>query len=322
MFAISQPAVAGVLHCQRRIMAPRVSIGLPVRNGETYIVRALDSLLAQDYSDFEVVICDNASDDATPGIVRGYATRDPRIKFHENGRDIGQIANMNRVFELASGEYFRWTGVDDWFEPNYISKSIEYLDREPGVIAVSTYIKYFDDDGNEFYTEYTGERMESPEPHRRFSRMLWFLQADYRYYDPHYAMYRRSALQQTRLLQVVFLTDQILAAEMSLVGPFGHIPECLSYRRRVPAAYSDSEVLHALYHPDQPDELRPSLSRLCSNFDVLVSTAPITGFQKAFCRGAIARYFLRTELSELELAVRRVARRIPGYRRAKAVLGR
>jgi glycosyltransferase involved in cell wall biosynthesis len=303
-------------------MAPRVSIGLPVRNGEKYIGRAIDSLIAQDYQDFEVVICDNASDDATPDIVRGYAARDPRIKFHENGRDIGQIANMNRVFELASGEYFRWTGMDDWFEPNYISKSVEYLDLEPCVIAVSTYIKYSDDGGNEFYTEYTGERMESPEPHRRFSRMLWFFQVDYRYYDPHYAMYRRSALQQTRLLQVAFGPDNILSAELSLVGPFGHIPECLSYRRRVPAAYDDKEVLHALYHPDQPHALRPSASRLCSNFNVLVSTAPLTGFQKAVCRGAIARFFLKAELRALNDTVRGVARRVPGYRRAKAVLGR
>jgi glycosyltransferase involved in cell wall biosynthesis len=303
-------------------MAPRVSIGLPVRNGEKYIVRAIDSLLEQDYSDFEIVICDNASDDATPDIVRGYAARDPRIKFHENGRDIGQIANMNRVFELASGEYFRWTGVDDWFEPNYVSKSIEYLDLEPGLIAVSAYIKYFDDDGNEFYAEYTGERMESPKPHRRFSRMLWFLQTDYRYCDPHYAMYRRSALQQTRLLPFAFATDQILAAELSLLGPFGHIPECLSYRRRAPAAYGDNEARPVLYHPDRPEELRPSFSRVCSNFNARVSSAPLTVFQKAVCRGAIARYFLKAELRKLDDAVRDVARRAPGYRRAKAILRR
>jgi hypothetical protein len=152
--------------------------------------------------------------------------------------------------------------------------------------------------------------------------MLWLFEADYRYCDPHYAMYRRSALQQTRLLQVAFATDLILAAELSLVGPFGHIPECLSYRRRVPAVYDDKEVLRAAYHPDQPHELRPSASRLFSNFNVLVSTAPLTGFQKVVCRGAIARFFLKTELRALNNMVRGVARRIPGYRRAKAVLGR
>lgn len=303
-------------------MAPRVSIGLPVRNGAKHIARAIESLLAQEYTDFEVVICDNASDDTTPDIVRSHAARDPRIKFHENGQDIGQIANMNRVFELAAGEYFRWTGDDDWFEPNYISKTVEYLDRNPEFIAVSTYIKYSDDHGNEFYAEYTGERIESPKPQRRFSRMLWFFRADYRYFDPHYAMYRRSALKQTHLLPVASATDRVLAAELSLVGRFGHIPECLSYRRRVPSYYDQKEMRRALYHPDQPEKLRPSSIRLCSNFNVLVSSAPLTAFQKTVCRGAIVRFYLVGNLRTLERVARRTARRVPGYRRAKAVLGR
>lgn len=303
-------------------MPPRVSIGLPVRNGEKHINRAIDSLLAQDYSDFEVVICDNASDDATPEIVRGYAARDPRIKLHENGRNVGQIANMNRVFELASGEYFRWTGDDDWFEPTYVSKCVEYLDQHPDFIAVSTYIKYFDDHGNESYYEYTGERLESPNAHRRLARMLWLTRADYRYSDLHYSMYRRSVLQRTHLCQVVFATDRVLSAELSLLGPFGHIPECLSYRRRVPEVYAELEALHTVYDPNRPDALRKSWLRLSSNFHALVRAAPLTGFQRAACRVAIARFLMNRELASLKGTARRAARKLPGYRRAKATLGR
>lgn len=302
-------------------MAPRVSIGLPVRNGEKYIGRAIDSLLEQDCSDFEIVICDNASDDTTPDIVRGYAAKDPRIKFHENGRDIGQIANMNRVFELASGEHFRWTGVDDWFESTYVSKCVEHLDLNPGVIAVSTYIKYFDDVGNEFYYEYTGERLESLRARRRFSRLLWLARSDYRYSDLHYSMYRRSALKKTHLCQVAFATDRILAAELSLLGPFGHIPECLSYRRRVPEVYDQRETLHQRYHPDQPDALRKSWRRLASSFNTLVNAAPLSGFQKTACRASIARFLLSKELSTLRATARGAARRVPGYRTAKSILG-
>jgi glycosyltransferase involved in cell wall biosynthesis len=303
-------------------MAPRVTIGLPVYNGQEHIGRAIESVLAQDYSDFELVICDNASDDSTAEVVRGYAASDSRIKFHENGRNIGQIANMNRVFELGSSEYFRWMGDDDWLEPNYLSKCVEYLDRKPDVIAVTTYIRYFDDEGNDFYAEYTGRRLESSEAHRRFSRMLWLIRSDYRYYDPHYSLYRRSAMQQTHLLQDKFATDRLLAAELSLLGPFGHIPECLSHRRRIPSTYDDKEELYGRNNPDLSGELQPSWARLCGNFNSLVSAAPLTGSQKAACRAAIVRFLIAQELSTLRGRARRAARRMPGYGKAKAATGR
>jgi glycosyltransferase involved in cell wall biosynthesis len=303
-------------------MAPQVSIGLPVRNGEQFIGKAIESVLAQDYSDLELVICDNASDDSTPDIVRSYVVRDPRVKLHQNESDLGQIENMNRVFELASGAYFRWIGADDWFEPNYISTCTAHLDRHPKLIGVSTYIKYFDDDGNSFYYEYTGERLESPHAHRRFSRMLWLLSSDYRYCDPHYTMYRRTALEKTHLCQVAFAPDRILAAEVSLVGPIGHIPECLAYRRRVPSDYSQRDFLHRRYRPDEPDKLRRSWGRLSANFNRLVSAAPLTGYQKAVCRAAIARFFFKTERRALKRRARHVIRGVPGMRKAKAALGR
>jgi glycosyltransferase involved in cell wall biosynthesis len=303
-------------------MAPRVTIGLPVRNSQQHVGRAIESVLAQDYSDFELVICDNCSDDSTAELVRGYAASDSRIKFHENGHDIGQLANMNRVFELGSGEYFRWIGDDDWLEPNYLSKCVEYLDRDKDIIAVSTYIKYFDDEGNEFYLEYTGERLESSEAQQRFSRMLWFSRADYRYSDAHYSLYRRSALQKTHLLRFTYRPDALLAAELSLVGPFGHIAECLSHRRRVPSGYDDIAAVYRRNNPGHEEDLRPSLSGLCANFNALVSAAPLSASQKAVCRYAIVRFFLARGPILFEAKARTVARRMPGYGKLKAALGR
>ena len=301
-------------------MAPRVTIGLPVRNGQEHIGRAIESVLAQDYTDFEMVVCDNVSDDSTAEIVRGYAARDSRIKFHENERNIGQLGNMNRVFGLGSGEFFRWMGDDDWLEPDYLSKGVEYLDRDQDIIAVSTYIRYFDDDGNDFYAEYKGERCDSPEAHRRFDRMLWFSRADYRYYDPHYNLYRRSAMQKTQLLRYTYRPDALLAAELALVGPVGHIPECLSHRRRVPSGYDDPALLYRRNNPGYEDALRPSLSRLCANYDALVSAAPLTASQKAACRYAIVRFYLSRGRALLETRARNVARRMPGYQSIKAAL--
>jgi glycosyltransferase involved in cell wall biosynthesis len=301
-------------------MAPKVTIGLPVYNGERFIGRAIESLLRQNYEDLEIVVCDNVSNDSTAEIVRRYAANDSRIKLHVNDRNIGQEPNMNRVFELGSGEYFRWTGDDDWLEPECISKCVAYLESHPEDIAVSTYVKYHDDDGNEFYAEYEGERLESRRAARRFSRMLWLLRADYRYYDPHYNLYRRSALEKTHLLQFMYRSDGILAAELSLLGPFGHIPECLAHRRRIPSSYDDHSELGQRNHPDARDEMRESLTRLCANFNAVVEAAPLSMTERAECRYAIGRYFLARAFAHAEQGARRAARQVPGYQRIKAGL--
>jgi glycosyltransferase involved in cell wall biosynthesis len=303
-------------------MRPKVTIGLPVRNGQRHIARAIESVMAQEFTDFEMVICDNDSEDSTADVVRRYTESDPRIRLHENEHNIGQIANMKRVFDLGSGEYLRWMGHDDSLEPDYLSKTVAYLDQHPDMIGVSTYIRYFDDDGNEYYAEYTGERLDSPEPQKRFCRTLWFQRNDYRFSDPHYSLYRRSALQKTHFLQPVFDTDLLLAAELSLVGPTGHIPQCLSHRRRVPSSFDDREALQARNDPDLADEMHPSYIRLSANYNALVNAAPLTWAQRLVCRQAIARFFVVLELRVLKERARNVAKRMPGYERAKAAVGR
>jgi hypothetical protein len=188
------------------------------------------------------------------------------------------------------------------------------------MIGVSTYIRYFDDGGNEFYAEYTGERLDSPEPQTRFSRMLWFGRSDYRFCDPHYSLYRRSALQTTHLVQPVFSGDLLLAAELSLTGPSGHIPQCLSHRLRDPSSFDDASALQARNDPYLTDEMRPSYVRLCANLNALVDAAALTWSQKLVCKRAIARFFFVQELRTLETEARSVVKRIPGHETLKAAV--
>ena len=81
--------------------APRVSIGLPVFNGEGFLSDAVGSILAQTYTDFELIISDNASTDGTEEICRDYAASDPRIRYDRTVRNLGAAANLNRTFPLA-----------------------------------------------------------------------------------------------------------------------------------------------------------------------------------------------------------------------------
>jgi glycosyltransferase involved in cell wall biosynthesis len=113
---------------------PRVSIGLPVYNGERHLPAALDSLLAQTYRDFELIISDNALTDRTEEICRGYAARDSRIRYHRSPVNRGMIWNHDRVFHLARGEYFKWVGHDDLYDPDMLRHCVEALDRDPGAV--------------------------------------------------------------------------------------------------------------------------------------------------------------------------------------------
>src|ERR1700693_4622631 len=110
---------------------PMVSIGLPVYNGEVYLRQALDSILAQTFSDFELVISDNASTDSTEVICREYAAVDSRIRYRRQTRNRGVTWNFRQVVLLSSGKYFLWTSCDDLLAPNYVERCIEVLENDP-----------------------------------------------------------------------------------------------------------------------------------------------------------------------------------------------
>ena len=239
--------------------SPRVSFGVPVRNAESYLDRLLDSLLAQTFHDFEVVISDNASTDRTAEICGSYACRDARIRYFRNDVDLGQVENVNLVFNRSAGEFYRFIGADDWLEPNYLERCLAEFERYPNAIAISTDQDFIDDDGNQYFASYDGERVHSHLPHERFGRMLWFAMESYLYFDPIYSLIRRSALMSTNLCQFVPRTDGVLAAELSIVGPFRHVPGLLAHRRREHRpTQSDLQNVLRRYHPTRWQEFLPS----------------------------------------------------------------
>ncbi len=109
-----------------------VSIGLPVYNGEKYIRQALDSLLAQDFTDFELIISDNASTDNTGKICSEYANKYSQISYHCNPKKMGSNWNFNNAFSLTSGKYFLWAAHDDIWDPTFL----HVLENHPEYILV------------------------------------------------------------------------------------------------------------------------------------------------------------------------------------------
>jgi glycosyltransferase involved in cell wall biosynthesis len=101
---------------------PTVSIGMPVYNGAKYIREALDSLLAQTFTDFELIISDNASTDATQEICQEYAEQDSRIRYIRQSTNMGAMPNFTFVLDEARAEYFMWVAHDDKWSLNWLAE--------------------------------------------------------------------------------------------------------------------------------------------------------------------------------------------------------
>ncbi len=123
-----------------------VSIGLATHNGSRTIRRALDTLLAQTYKNFELIISDNASTDETGKICEGYAARDSRIRYVRQKENIGPLRNFKFVADEARGEFFMWAADDDWWHSEFIEKLLKKLEESSraGVAMSSHRLIYVD----------------------------------------------------------------------------------------------------------------------------------------------------------------------------------
>lgn len=113
---------------------PLVSIGVPVYNGADDLPYAVESLLAQSYSNLEIIISDNASTDRTQQIALELAARDRRVRYHRLERNIGASGNFDQLRNLATGEYFMWNGADDIRPPNAIKLLVQALMKNPQAV--------------------------------------------------------------------------------------------------------------------------------------------------------------------------------------------
>ena len=229
--------------------APRLSVGLAVRNDKDVVGRCIESVLSQDFTDLELVISDNLSDDGTITLLENYARSDPRIVLSVNEVNIGSHRNMNRVLDLSRGTFFRWISSDDWLEPGCLSACVRALESHPDAIGVTTWFTIHTADGASWYEEYRGEFPTSPDPARRFERMLWFFHAGDAKYDPVYGMFRRERLTRACPLRPSERLDWLLSAELALMGPIINLDKRLANRTREYFVGVDRDALRRRWDP-------------------------------------------------------------------------
>ena len=120
-----------------------ISIISGVYNAEGTLRAALDSILAQTCSDWEYIICDDASTDGTAEILREYSSRDARFRVMRNDRNLGLAASLNRCITFVRGEYIARMDGDDISLPERFEKQLSYLQSHPETDAVGCWMKTF-----------------------------------------------------------------------------------------------------------------------------------------------------------------------------------
>jgi glycosyltransferase involved in cell wall biosynthesis len=228
-------------------MSPRVSLALPVYNGERFIADSIRSILSQDHPDFELVITDNASTDTTADICREFAAADSRIRYFRNERNLGAGPNYNLGFHLSTGEYFKWCSSDDLLSPNFIGACLRVLETNPQVALAYGTTHSIDQDGNEI--PLVGSTMpdtRDDDPAHRFRNIVNRVGTCYEIFG----MFRRQQLSLSSLHRPYYGSDRALLVEMSLFGQFVQVPGVVFYNREHPKRSINiaDKKMRALWH--------------------------------------------------------------------------
>jgi glycosyltransferase involved in cell wall biosynthesis len=204
-----------------------ITVGLPVYNSERYLRQSLDSLLAQTFPDFVLVISDNASTDGTAQICRQYAAADSRIMYFRNETNIGNPRNFNRVAGLAETRYLKWSTADDFWEPTFLQRALEVMERDPAIALCYPQAVLVDANGRNPKDYDDVLHLLQEDPADRFLALLDKIKLAHQ----HLGLIRMSHLHQTQLLGAFVASDVNLLAELSLYGKFFELPDRLFFRR-------------------------------------------------------------------------------------------
>jgi glycosyltransferase involved in cell wall biosynthesis len=281
---------------------PRVTIAIPVYNGERHLGAAIESILAQTFSDFELIVCDNASTDSTPQIVADFAARDRRVRHQRNPTNIGLLANFNLAFRLGTqSPYFKWAAVDDLCAPTLVEECVRVLDAEPGVVLCHSRTTIIGADGSILYPHpHDGLDTDVADPAARFAELIRV----YHWCVAQFGVMRVGAVDGSTPFRRHAHADRVFLAQLALSGRIHELPEALFFFRRHEQASALASRPHRYAWALRPESRgRPVFPswRLLYELVRAVDRAPITAAEKARCHAHLVRWQLRG-LNALRLA--------------------
>jgi glycosyltransferase involved in cell wall biosynthesis len=278
------------------LSTPKLSIGLPVFNGERYLETALKSLLAQSYSDYELLIVDNASADATEEICRSYASRDARVRYHRNPENQGPAYSFYRALELASGRYYKYAADDDLYDPRFLAECMAVAERDPDVVCCYTHAELIDEDGVHIENLDVPIDTNSPKVEVRLYQVIGVDHLCIQLYG----VTRTDVFRRLRRYEGYYGWDRNLLAELALAGRIVTLPEHL-FKHRLHAK-SNGSMLHFARPLDELKKVDPSVDWALQlskpqrssvtrfkNYFTAVAKAPLGPGEQARCYAQLAR---------------------------------
>jgi len=278
-------------------VSPKVSIGVPVYNGERYLAEAVESALAQTFGDFELLISDNGSTDGTAAIARDLAARDPRIRYLRHEENRGAAWNFNHLVEEATGEYFVWLAHDDAWEPEFLERCVRALDEDPSTVLAFSSVAYIDEAAQPNGARDIRMRTDSANVAHR----LWDVLMVWHDCLPVFGVIRTDVLRRTALIRPYASGDHLLLAELAVAGKYALDPDRL-FRSRLHAGQSIQTysiwVDHHAYTRwfEQRSHGRPSKYpqwRLLGALLAIVWRAPMRARDRVGCYLAVGRWSIR-----------------------------
>ena len=214
-------------------------------NGDRYLREALESLLAQDYGDFELIISDNASTDDTAKICKEFASKDKRVCYFRNGSKVEVFDNFRLVLDRARGRYFMWAAADDSWLPMFVSTLAAELDSDAEAAVAMCATKRIREDGTLVdYVRLTD--MLSGGRKRHFALAMALASG-----KPHhlcfYGLFRTEFIRRAFIrIPMVVLGDRLFVCELALAARFRYVDQVLYIRRghdqAIPDRYKGEEL--------------------------------------------------------------------------------
>jgi glycosyltransferase involved in cell wall biosynthesis len=300
---------------------PTVTIGVPVFNGERFIDDALRSLRDQTFTDFEVLVADNASTDSTVAICRRHAAEDPRIHLHVSDENRGAAWNFNRLVDPARGRYFKWAAHDDLLDPTYLERCVRALDADDGAVMAYPLAADVDEDGGRIgpiVDEMYGDRPLAAD------RVRAFLGFDTSCVEV-FGLMRTDVLRATRRIGAYTSSDRTLLVELAARGRFVRIDDELMFRRQHGrrSITMDSRARNAWFDPSRANVVGFPRWRLLAELGRAITAAPASAGDRARMslglltfaarsRGRLGRELVAWPIRTAQAASGSIRRRLPG----------
>ena len=270
-------------------LVPAVSICLPVYNGENYVAAAIESILAQTFADFELIITDNASTDRTEEICRKFADADPRVRYYRNKRNIGGARNQAIAVELSRGRYVRLSAHDDRIATTHLEECVAVLEKQPDVIIAFTGTVEINEVGD-VVRQYRSTRGTADRPSRRFRELMF---RDHNC-DAIYGVIRSDVLRGVRPMENFIDADKVFLCRLAFHGRFVSIDRPLFYKRfHLKNWVGNWRDRMAWYNPDAKGKATfPNWLELFSFINAVV-TAPIPLLARLRCGATLVHWVVR-----------------------------